>query len=316
MIRILIISIIIDILIADPLWLYHPVQLIGLFSIKTESVLRKVKFISLYILGFIHWIVVVTIFVGLFLILRKLLFSNKLLLDIFFIYLTYSLIAIGSLVREARSIYRSLKDNQINKARERVQSIVSRNMDNANEHDIVRATIETVTENLSDGIIAPLFYYSIGGPFGILLYKIVNTLDSMIAYKNEKYIKYGWFSAKIDDLLNYIPARITGVILIIIAFIRKGSVKGSILAWRRDAQKGPSPNGGIPIVTYAGARNIKLGGPCFDKEGKIIDIPFVGGIKSFNKDEIKEVIYYTYISSIIMSIISLITITLISNNLY
>lgn len=300
MVKILLISIIIDILIADPFWLYHPVQFIGLVSMHTEKYLRKVKFISLYILGFIHWLLVMVFFITLFFIIEKTLSFNNILLNIFYIYITYSLLAIGSLTREARVIYRYLLDNKIDKARLRVQEIVSRDMSNADEHQIVRATLETVTENLSDGIIAPLFFYLIGGPVGILIYKIVNTLDSMIAYKNNKYIKYGWFSAKIDDLFNYIPARLTGIIIIFIAFIRNDSAKGAIKAWKIDAQKGPSPNGGIPIVTYAGARNIRLGGPCYNKEGNTIAIPYVGGKNSFSKSEIKTVVFYTYTATAIM----------------
>lgn len=266
----------------------------------TEKYLRKVKFISLYILGFIHWLLVMVFFITLFFIIEKTLSFNNILLNIFYIYITYSLLAIGSLTREARVIYRYLLDNKIDKARLRVQEIVSRDMSNADEHQIVRATLETVTENLSDGIIAPLFFYLIGGPVGILIYKIVNTLDSMIAYKNNKYIKYGWFSAKIDDLFNYIPARLTGIIIIFIAFIRNDSAKGAIKAWKIDAQKGPSPNGGIPIVTYAGARNIRLGGPCYNKEGNTIAIPYVGGKNSFSKSEIKTVVFYTYTATAIM----------------
>ena len=302
MVEILLISVLIDLIIADPFWLYHPVQFIGLVSVYLEKYLRKIKFISLYVLGAIHWLLIVAFFVGLFLIIEKSLSFNSLFLSLFYIYITYSLLAIGSLTREARVIYNYLKKNELQKARSRVQGIVSRDMSNADEHQITRATIETVTENLSDGIIAPLFFYLIGGPIGIIVYKVVNTLDSMIAYKNDKYLKYGWFSAKADDLFNYIPARLTGLVLVLIALIRRDSISGALTAWKRDAQKGPSPNGGIPIVVYAGARNIKLGGPCQDKDGNIIKIPFVGGTNSFDREEIKTTISYTYTASAIMII--------------
>ena len=179
-------------------------------------------------------------------------------------------------------------------------------MSKANEQEIVRAVIETTTENISDGIIAPLFFFAIGGPLAMFVYKIANTLDSMIGYKNKKYLKFGWFSAKMDDFLNLIPARITGFLILAVAFFTKDSAKKSWKAWMRDAQRGPSPNGGIPIVTYAGARNIKLGGPCEDKEGNIIPIPYVGGEKSFGKEEIKKVIFYTYAVSVLMLILIII----------
>ena len=297
-ITILLIAFLLDILFADPFWLYHPVQLIGLFSIIAEKQIRRIKWISLYLLGILHWVVIVTIFVGLFLVIKYALEEISLsLLYLFYIYITYSLLALGSLTREARVIYNFLNTGDLKSARTRVQGIVSRDMSEADEQQIIRAVIETTTENLSDGIIAPLFFYGLGGPILMLVYKITNTLDSMVGYKNNKYLKYGWFSAKTDDLLNIIPARLTGLIIILTAYIKLDSPYGAWQSWRRDAQKGPSPNGGIPIVTYAGARNIRLGGPCLDKDGKVIEIPFVGGKNSFNREEIKTAITYTYLAS-------------------
>ncbi len=295
-----------DIIFADPFWLYHPVQVIGNFSIFLEKQLRRIKHISLYVLGIIHWIVVVGLFIFVFLFLKDF-FKNFdiLLLSIFYTYLTFSFLALGALAREARTIYKFLELNEIDKARNRVQGVVSRDMSKVNEQEIVRAVIETTTENISDGIIGPLFFFALGGPLLMMIYKITNTLDSMIGYKNKKYIKFGWFSAKMDDLLNLIPARITGFLILLVALFTKDSAKRAWKAWMKDAQKGPSPNGGIPIVTYAGARNIKLGGPCEDKEGNIIPIPFVGGENSFDRKEIKKVLFYTYTTSTIMLILVL-----------
>jgi adenosylcobinamide-phosphate synthase len=257
-------------------------------------------------LGIIHWIVVVGLFIFVFLFLKDF-FKNFdiLLLSIFYTYLTFSFLALGALAREARTIYKFLELNEIDKARNRVQGVVSRDMSKVNEQEIVRAVIETTTENISDGIIGPLFFFALGGPLLMMIYKITNTLDSMIGYKNKKYIKFGWFSAKMDDLLNLIPARITGFLILLVALFTKDSAKRAWKAWMKDAQKGPSPNGGIPIVTYAGARNIKLGGPCEDKEGNIIPIPFVGGENSFDRKEIKKVLFYTYTTSTIMLILVL-----------
>lgn len=297
---------ILDVIFADPFWLYHPVQLVGNFSILLEKQLRKIKHLSLYFLGTVHWFFVVGLFIFIYLVLEK--FIGELgyvFLTIFYIYITFSFLAIGSLAREARAVYNFLQKDQIDEARKRVQGVVSRDMSNANEQEIVRAVIETTTENISDGIIAPLFFFGIGGPLAMMIYKITNTLDSMIGYKNKKYLKFGWFSARMDDFLNLIPARITGFLILLAAFFTKDSTKRSWKAWMKDAQRGPSPNGGIPIVTYAGARNIKLGGPCFDKEGNTIPIPYVGGENSFDRKEIKKVLFYMYAVSVVMLILVL-----------
>lgn len=303
---ILAIAFLLDIIFADPFWLYHPVQLVGNFSVFLEKQLRKIKHLSLYFLGIVHWVFVVAIFVFVFFGLEKIIGDlGNTFLTIFYIYITFSFLAIGSLAREARAVYNFLQADKIDEARKRVQGVVSRDMSKANEQEIVRAVIETTTENISDGIIAPLFFFGIGGPLAIMIYKITNTLDSMIGYKNKKYIEFGWFSARMDDFLNLIPARITGILILFVAFFTKDSTKRSLASWMKDAQRGPSPNGGIPIVTYAGARNIKLGGPCLDKEGNIIPIPYVGGEDSFDRKEIKKVLFYMYAVSVIMLILVL-----------
>jgi adenosylcobinamide-phosphate synthase len=303
---ILIIAFFLDLIFADPFWLYHPVQLVGNYSDFIEGKLRKCKKISLQTLGVLHWFITVFSFVIIFFVLVTLMaLLGKVFVGLLYLYVVFSFLALGSLVREARAIQKLLKLNKITEARERVQRVVSRDMSQADEMQIVRAVIETTTENISDGIIAPLFFFGIGGPLFMLIYKISNTLDSMIGYKNEKYLKYGWFSAKVDDVLNYIPARITGSLIVLVAFLTNDSALGGVKAWVRDAQKGPSPNGGIPIVTYAGVRDIRLGGPCFDKEGGIISIPYVGGQENFDKSEIRRVIFYAYATSFIMLLLTL-----------
>ncbi|MFZ6015465.1 MAG: adenosylcobinamide-phosphate synthase CbiB [Patescibacteria group bacterium] len=186
-------------------------------------------------------------------------------------------LAIRSLTAEGRVIVGLLRRGDLQAARNRLQTVVSRDCSREDEQGIIRGTIETLTENLSDGIIAPLFFAMIGGGPLALTYKAINTLDSMVGYKNEKYRDFGWFSAKADDVVNWIPARITGALIAAAAFFTKQHPFLAIKAWRRDAQKGPSPNGGIPIVTFAGARDIELGGDCFAQDGSRICIPKVGG---------------------------------------
>jgi adenosylcobinamide-phosphate synthase len=135
-----------------------------------------------------------------------------------------------------------------------------------------------------------------GGPLA-LTYKAVNTLDSMVGYKNEKYKDFGWFSARADDVINYFPARITGILIVVTATITFQHPIKALRSWIRDAQKGPSPNGGIPIVTFAGARDITLGGDCFAQDGSRICIPKVGGKREgLLFDDIKWANGFVYLS--------------------
>ena len=146
------------------------------------------------------------------------------------------------------------------RARAKVGWIVGRDTDRLDESGVTRATVETVAENIVDGIVSPLFYAAIGGAPLAFLYRAVNTLDSMVGYKNEKYRYFGMVAARVDDAFNYIPARLTGVLLLIAAALAGYDAKTAAITIRRDAAKHPSPNSGIPEAAVAGALGIRLGG--------------------------------------------------------
>lgn len=289
-------SLVIDVILKDPRWLYHPVQAIGLTITWIEKVLRYFFTHFLKLAGILLLVITLSIWTLIGYTLLEI--ASQLSFVLYYAaatYITYSLLAVGALVREAKAVRRYLRDGKISDARARVQEIVSRDMSEEDEKGITRAVIETTTENISDGIVAPIFYFALGGPILMLVYKVVNTLDSMVGYKNEKYRDFGFASAKTDDVLNLVPARITGFLIVAVAFIRGDDYKQSFHVWMRDGQKGPSPNGGIPITAFAGARNIKLGGPCISKEGAVLDIPYVGGEKDqYGLEEIGIVIKYVY----------------------
>lgn len=266
-----------DVLIGDPLWLPHPVRWMGFFINKLEIFFRR-NFINLRLAGFLLWLIMVggTLFLSY----AVLIISFKIhwifgsMVNIVMIF--YAL-AIKSLTAEGRIISGHLKSGDLAGARKRLQTVVSRDCSREDQRGIIRGTIETLAENLSDGIIAPLFFAALGGGPWALAYKAVNTLDSMVGYKNEKYKDFGWFSARADDVVNWIPARLTGVLIVLCSvFFFHHPVK-AVRAWLRDSQKGPSPNGGIPIVTFAGARDMALGGDCYAPDGSVISIPVVGG---------------------------------------
>ena len=165
-----------------------------------------------------------------------------------------------SLAEAGREIQTLLETGNLDEARRKVGWIVGRDTAALDTAEITRATVETVAENITDGIIAPLFYAALGGAPLALLYRAVNTLDSMVGYKNDKYRDFGLVAARTDDVFNYIPARITGVLIIAAAFLTGGDARSAAATIRRDAAKHPSPNSGIPEAGVAGALGVQLGG--------------------------------------------------------
>ncbi|MDT8901737.1 adenosylcobinamide-phosphate synthase CbiB [Anaeroselena agilis] len=165
-----------------------------------------------------------------------------------------------SLAEAGREIQTLLEAGDLDEARRKVGWIVGRDTAGLDSAEITRATVETVAENITDGIIAPLFYAALGGAPLALLYRAVNTLDSMVGYKNDKYRDFGLAAARTDDAFNYIPARVTGVLVIAAAFLTGCDARGAARAIRRDAARHPSPNSGIPEAGVAGALGVRLGG--------------------------------------------------------
>lgn len=165
-----------------------------------------------------------------------------------------------SLADAANEIYFLLEREDIIRAREKVGWIVGRDTQNLNEAEVARATVETVAENTVDGIISPLFFFAIGGLPLAVAYRAINTMDSMLGYKNEKYFYFGRVAARLDDVANFIPARLTAILFIGAAIVLNLDFKNAFKMMKRDAQKHPSPNGGWAEATVAGALNIRLGG--------------------------------------------------------
>lgn len=169
-------------------------------------------------------------------------------------------ISARSLYEHVKSVYDALMADDIPQAKEKLTKLVSRDVDGFEEPSIVRSSIESLSENFSDGFIAPLFWFIISGLPGLIIYKFVNTADSMIGYKYPKYINFGKAAAIIDDIMNYIPARISSICIIMSSFILKEDWKKSIEITINDAGKTASPNSGWPESSIAGALNISLGG--------------------------------------------------------
>ena len=177
------------------------------------------------------------------------------------LWLGWSCLALRSLHQESRTVIEELEAGDLPAARQALSMIVGRETGALDEEGVLKATLETVAENASDGVIAPLFFLLLGGPVLGLLFKAVSTLDSMVGYKNDKYRDFGWAGARLDDLLNLIPARLTGLLLVIAAFLLRLNGWEALRIMWRDAGKHASPNAGWPEAAAAGALGIQLGGP-------------------------------------------------------
>lgn len=259
----ILLAFLLDIILGDPRRPTHPVVLIGRFISFLENCLRTVFKTSkgLKAAGIILWVIVVfTVYFATFFIIKTASNFNWFLGQIINIWLLYTAFALKNLSEEAFKIFEELKKNNIESARKRLSFIVGRDTVNLDSREICRAVVETVAENTMDGIISPLFYAFIGGAPLTLAYKAINTLDSMVGYKNERYKDLGWFSAKMDDIANFIPARIGGLLMLLASSFMRLNTRGGLKTLISDAKKHESPNSGIPEAITAGVLGIRLGG--------------------------------------------------------
>ncbi|MCL4163543.1 UNVERIFIED_CONTAM: hypothetical protein GTU68_022834 [Idotea baltica] len=200
-------------------------------------------------------------------------------------------LAFRSLMDHINNVKTVLQQNDLDTSRIELAKIVGRDTESLDKCGITRASIETLAENFSDGVIAPAFWFLIGGLPGIVTYKMINTADSMVGNKSERYIHFGWASAKIDDLVNFIPARITAVIFILSSALTKcGSAKNGFKVAMRDSGLHASPNAGWPESTMAGILNVKLGGPRTYKNGSTKDAAWLGDGVEINGDDLNKAI--------------------------
>jgi adenosylcobinamide-phosphate synthase len=296
---------IIDILVGDPRWFSHPVAIIGRWTRFIEGKIRAhTTRASEKKGGIILWfsIVIPTFFItyGI----TEVSFSLGALCGMITTALLASLtLATRSLYEESRVVIDALTRGDMEAARKGLSMIVGRDTANLDEGEILRAVIETVSENLSDGIVAPMFYLAVGGVPLAMTYKAVNTLDSMVGYKDAKYMDIGCFSAKMDDILNWIPARITGFIIVIASFILRLNWRDSWRIMRRDGRNHTSPNSGIPEAAVAGALGVQLGGKT-SYFGKVTQKPTIGDkIKKTDKEDVKKTWVIMFTSSLLMAVL-------------
>ena len=265
-----------DLLLGDPHGMYHPVQLIGAWISWLEQRLypAKRKLLSGGLLVFFVLLatgsVTAVIWYGCYKIHPYVGCAAE-------AWMTYRILAIKSLKTESRNVYDALNGQGLSEARKAVAMIVGRDTECLDEAGVIRATVETVAENTSDGVIAPMFYLALAGPVGGFLYKAVNTMDSMIGYRNERYLYFGRAAARLDDVLNFIPARLSAYGMIAVSFGMGKSyhARDAYRIYRRDRYQHKSPNSAQTEAACAGALGIRLAGDA-SYFGKIVKKPYIG----------------------------------------
>lgn len=272
-----------DALLGDPRWLPHPIRWMGQ-AIDTAEPLFRRWIANERLAGFCF---ALTLIFGCW-VLAALLTGLAWRMHALFGFVVESVLlffclSACSLRQAAMEIYTSLAAGQVDQARSQVAMIVGRDVERYQSDDIARATVETVAENVVDGVLSPLFFAALGGAPLALAYKMINTLDSMVGYKNQRYLLFGWASARIDDAANFLPARLS---VLLIALAAKGipglaARRALLIAWREGAHHA-SPNAGYPEAAFAGALGVQLGGPN-NYHGVLVEKPYIGvGLERVN----------------------------------
>jgi adenosylcobinamide-phosphate synthase len=287
----LILAFFLDAAIGDPRWLPHPVRMIGKAIHRSERFLRRrlsgpqgEKKAGIFLVLMIvmpSFLVTLIAVKGISEISER---WSMLLGTALLVYLVATTIAVRELIQSAKLVIDAVREGGIIDARHRLSMIVGRDTEHLSDRAVLKAVTETLAENLSDGIVAPLFYLVLGGLPLAMAYKAVNTLDSMVGYKNEAYINLGWASARLDDIANYIPSRIAGLLIILSVFLVRlfssdrnplSSAACSFRIMRRDGRNHTSPNSGIPEAAMAGGLGIQMGGPA-SYGGVMVAKPYIG----------------------------------------
>ena len=299
----LLIGYILDLVFGDPYSFPHIIRLIGNLISKTEKILRRIfpKSNKGEFIGGIFLVIIVTTIPTLItiLILKACGGLNIFLRLAVESFICYQLLATKSLKNESMKVYKELKRNDLEGARYKVSMIVGRDTKELTEEGVTKATVETIAENTSDGIIAPMIYMFIGGaPLG-LFYKAVNTMDSMVGYKNDKYLYFGRGAARLDDVLNYIPARISAYIMIVASFLIKMNGKNAYKIYKRDRYNHSSPNSAHTEAVCAGALEVQLAGDAY-YFGKLHKKKTIGdSLRPIEFEDIRRANILLYTTSII-----------------
>ena len=298
------IGFVLDLLFGDPRWLYHPVRAIGFLITRGEKGFRKVfpkTERGELTAGIFFAVFVIFLSAGIpFLLLRL---ASRVSFWLFFgltVFWDYQLLAARSLKAESMKAYDALREGDLTKARHAVSMIVGRDTKRLDEEGVAKAAVETVAENTSDGVIAPMLFLALGGPVLGFFYKSVNTLDSMVGYKNDTYLYFGRFSARLDDVVNWIPARVSGFLMVLASFLPGFSMEQAWRIYRRDRRNHASPNSAHTEAAAAGALGVRLAGNAY-YFGKLYEKPSIGDpLREIEYEDISRVNRLMYATSLLM----------------
>ena len=296
-----------DLLIGDPRWMYHPVIFIGKTISFFERNIRRIFPATPHgeLAG------------GMLLVLLTLVVSGGIPVVILALtgmvhpvlqwsagaFLCYQLLAVKCLKDESMKVYQALKTGTLEDGRRAVSMIVGRDTQALDEKGVVKAAVETVAENFSDGVLAPMFYMLIGGPVLMFLYKGINTMDSMVGYKNDRYLYFGRCAARLDDAANFIPSRLAGILLILAAYIGNFSGKDAKRIFLRDRKKHASPNSAQTESAAAGALQIQLAGNAY-YFGKLHEKEYIGDtIREIQVEDIRRMNKLMYLASTMSAVL-------------
>jgi len=268
-------AVVLDLALGDSRWLPHPVRGMAWLALRLEALTRRligrprvagiVTAVGVYAAaGTAAW--------GL---IRLAGLASPLAADAVSIIVIYTTIAARDLARHSMAVFRPLVAGNLAEARQRVSMIVGRDTHNLDEVGVARATVESVAESTVDGVTAPLFFAIVAGPVGAMVYRAINTLDSIFGHKDEKYLYFGWASARIDDLANFIPARLTAPLMCVAAALLRQRPWGALSIMLRDARQHASPNSGFAEASMAGALGVQLGGLNY-YDGQPLEKPTIG----------------------------------------
>ena len=303
----LIIGSILDFILGDPRGLWHPVQGIGWVINRLERILRRIfpsgKTGERWAGGLLV-ILTLLISVGLpALLLLLLSFIHPLLSFLLSCIFCWQMLAAKSLRVESMKVQEALEQEGLEAGRRAVSMIVGRDTRDLTEEGVIKAAVETVAENTSDGVTAPLFYMILAGPLGGIAYKAVNTMDSMVGYKNETYQYFGTCAARLDDAANFIPARLSALFMIAAAFLARYDGKNAWRIFKRDRKKHKSPNAAHTEAVMAGALNVRLAGDAW-YFGKLFKKPFIGDdIRTVERQDIARACRLEYATALLQLLV-------------
>jgi len=282
----LILGFLTDLVVGDPQFRHHPVRYMGKTIDSLEPAFRRLPLPLVLSGGIMAVLLILSTWAFTHIVLTLSGMISYALQTGIHVAIVYFCLACRGLEQSAMAVHGALRMDRLETAREKLALIVGRDVRSLSETGVATAAVETVAENLVDGVVAPIFFYAVAGPAGMMAYKMINTLDSMIGYRNDTYIRFGKVAARIDDAAGFIPARISVLLIALSAWVLSGRGQAAWALAVRDGRRHKSPNSGFPEAAFAGVLRVKLGGPNI-YHGQMVEKPYIG--EAFNPARVDHI---------------------------